>query len=437
MNKVPATPKESHHEKVSFFRQSGWLMFANLVTGVLMWAIHFLSKRIPESEYGLLGTLFALVMLVPILPLQMVFAQQTAKALASGQQAQLSRMIRRSILALFLVWLVWAGIMAVFHKQIIDAWQITNPVALWMTLLCLLGALMLPVLWGLLQGKQDFFALGLSMILTGAGRFGGAVFIVLALGGYAAGIMSAVALGFLLAVGYTAYASRELWQAHGEPFRARELLAQVLPLMLGFGACQFLFTADTMFVKAWYPEETHAYVAAGTLSRALMWLVLPLAAVMFPKIVHSTARSEKSNLLAVTLLGTAVLALCGALGLWLVGPFVVRLVFTPTYVEAATALIPWYAGAIVPLALANVLINNLLAKGDFRPVAWLVILAAGFALALKFTHSTLDSAHSGQVQVLQIMFLCNSVFLTLCILFTWVWKPAPKPSEASVLRPIS
>lgn len=391
-----------------------------------MWAVHFLSKRIPETEYGVLGTLFALTMVVPTLPLQMVFAQQTAKALAFGRQAELRRMIRRSLLALFAVWLVWAGVMAVVHRTLIEAWQIRNPAAFWVTLVGVLGALISPVLGGMLQGRQAFFPMGLSMILAAAGRLGGAVFIVVVLGGHAAGIMVAVLFGILLSGGYAAYATRDLWVGPGEPFRSGELLKQVVPLMLGFGACQFLFTADTMFVKAWFPGEQVAYyVAAGTLSRALMWLVLPLAAVMFPKIVHSTVRSQKTDLLALTLLGTGVLAACGALGLWLLGPYMVRLVYTPAYVEAAVALLPWYAGAIVPLALANVLINNLLAKGDFRPVPYLVLLAIGFAVALNLAHASL-------VQVLQVMAACNTVFLLLCIIFTWICKPASPPSSPVV-----
>ena len=69
------------------------------------------------------------------------------------------------------------------------------------------------------------------------------------------------------------------------------------------------------------------YLAAGTLSRALLWLVMPLAAVMFPKIVHAAAKSEKINLLNLVVLGTAVLAICGGLGLWLVGPLLIKLVF--------------------------------------------------------------------------------------------------------------
>ncbi len=108
-------------------------MFANIAAGALMLAVHFLSKTIPESEYGTLGTLLAVTMVVPMLPLQMVFAQQTARALATNQRAQLARMIRRSSLALFLVWLGTALILTLFHKQLIDNWNLANPAAFWVT----------------------------------------------------------------------------------------------------------------------------------------------------------------------------------------------------------------------------------------------------------------------------------------------------------------
>jgi len=420
MSHANTPPDPSTEGNASFFRQGGWLMFANIAAGALMWAVHFLSKTIPESEYGTLGTLLAVTMVVPMLPLQMVFAQQTARALATNQRAQLARMIRRSALALFLVWLGAALILALFHRQLIQNWNLANPAAFWVTLVALLGAILLPMLLGLLQGKQDFLALGVSMIVSGGGRFIAAIAIVLVLGGYAAGILTGVVIGFAAAVAYAGYATRDLWSGHGEAFDRKELLRQVLPLALGFGACQILFTADTMFVKAWFTgEETAFYVAAGTLARALMWLVLPLAAVMFPKIVHSTMKSQKTDLLGITLLGTGVLAICGALGLWLLGPYVVRLVYTPAYVEPATALLPWYAGAVVPLAMANVLVNNLLAKGDYRPVPFLVVLAISFIVAL-------NKAHDSLVQVLQVLATCNVVFLLLCSGFTWIWKRRTK-----------
>src|SRR5207249_2901786 len=112
-------------------------------------------------------------------------------------------------------------------------------------------------------------------------------------------------------------------------------------------------------VKSYFsPDEVGFYGSAGTLSRALMWLVGPLAAVMFPRIVHSTAKSEKTDIMGVVMLGTAILAIVGAIGLSVVGPFIVKIVYGQDWVSVAASVLPWYAGAMVPLALGNVLLNN-------------------------------------------------------------------------------
>ena len=234
--------------------------------------------------------------------------------------------------------------------------------------------------------------------------------------------------GALIGVGLTAgisiWRTRDLWTGRSEPFDVKLFLRQVLPLALGFGACQFMFTSDTMFAKAWFSgDEMAPYVAAGTLSRALLWLVLPLAAVMFPKIVRASVRSEKSNLFGLVVLGTAALALFGGLGLWLVGPLVVKLVFTSDYVAATTALIPWYAAAMVPLAMANVLVNDLLARSRFGVVPFMVLLAVayGFTLPAMLNH------FPGRLEVvLQTLGGFNLLLFLICAVFTWVIKPKAK-----------
>jgi len=216
-----------------------------------------------------------------------------------------------------------------------------------------------------------------------------------------------------LAVGIGIWQTRGLWGLRPEPFNVRELLGQIMPLMLGFGAVQFLFTADTMYVKAYFdPDKSGFYVSAGTLSRALLWLVLPLATVMFPRIVHSVARSEKSNLLRLVMLGTAVLAAGGALGLTLLGPWVVKFAFTQEYVRPATQVLPWYAWAMVPLSLANALANNLLARAQFRIVPVLLLLAGAYGVALTYYHDSL-------IMVLQTLGVFNLLLLAACVWFTW------------------
>jgi len=365
-------------------------MMANVGSGLMMWAVHLLNKKIPPEQYGIFGVLLAVAMFVPNLPLQMVFAQQTAQALATDRRRELAGMIRLAWLGTLGLFLLLGIGTFIWQRDILAGWQITNPADLWITLFVVLFSLWLPMFWGVLQGQQNFFWFGWSNIVNGAGRLGVASFLVLALGAYAGGMMLGVCLGLALGVGVAVWQTRSLWRLPAQAFDWRRLLKQVLPLLLGFGAVQFLFTADTMFVKAYFSGADAAfYVSAGTLSRALMWLVVPLATVMFPKIVHSLARSEKSNLLGTVLLGTGLLAAGGALGLTILGPWVIRLIYSKDYVSVAAAVLPWYAWAMVPLALAYALVNHLLAREQFRIVPVLLLLAAAYGVALTQFHDSL------------------------------------------------
>ncbi len=406
-------PATSHH--AAFFRQSGWLMIANVGSGVMMYAVHFLakSKNISAAEYGAFGVMLSVAMCVPNLPLQMVFAQQTARALATRREHELAGMIRLAWLGTFGLGLLLAAGVWLWQADILAGWKLASPAGLWITVLVVLFSLWMPMFWGVLQGQQDFFSLGWSNLFNGAVRISVAAGLVLLAGCGATGMMVGVCLGLVAGTGIGIWQTRSLWRAPAQPFNRRELLAQIVPLMLGFGAVQFLFTADTMFVKAYFSsDETGFYFSAGTMSRALMWLVVPLATVMFPKIVHSVARSEKSNLLGIVLLGTAILSAGGALVLTVLGPLILRLVYTVDYVQVAASVLPWYAWAMVPLSLAFALVNNLLARSQFRIVPVLLVLAVAYAFALTQFHGSL-------VTVLKTLGIFNLLLLGVCAWFTW------------------
>jgi len=420
----PAAAKPAD-QRASFFRQSGWLMFASVFSGVFMYGVHFFSKVIPKEEYAIFGALLAMTICVPAIPLQMVFAQQAAAALAKGRERQLSGMFRLVWLFVTLLWVVAAGMILFFQDRLIALWGITNPAALWVTLLVVLASAWLPLFLGLLQGKQDFMMFGWATIANGVGRITTGAIIVLVLGGYAAGIMTGTLLGLALAIGLCIWRTRDVWSGKSEPFDRGALFGEVIPLMVGFGAYQFLMAADTMIVKAYLSENSECYVAAGTLSRAMIWAVGPLTAVMFPRIVQSTVRSQKSNVFGLTLICTAALAIAGVLSLWLLGPWVVRLMAKPSYVEVTTQILPWYAGAMVPLCLANVLASNLLGKSQFRVVIPMVLLAAAYGVTLMFVHGSF-------VQVLQLLGVFNLGLLAICAWFTFrspeTVAQAPRPA---------
>lgn len=420
---TPLPPTVDHKPHSAFFRQSGWLMIATIGAGVFSFGMHFLNKKIPDAAYGEFVTLLMVTACIPASPLQMVFAQQSAQALATGRERQLSGMIRLIWLWTFLVWLVAAIAVLIFQGAIVKRWQLAGPAGLWITLPVILASLWMPLFSGVLQGRQDFFWLGWATILGGLGRIVGGAAIVFLIFPTAAGLIAGALIGIGVSAGVALWRTRDLWTLPPERFDVKSTLGQVLPLMLGFGAYQFMFTSDTMFAKAFFSADSmKAYGAAGTLCRALLWLVTPLATVMFPKIVHSHAKSEKSNLLNLVLLGTAILGICGAAGLWLVGPLVVKIVYKSSDVGATIALIPWYAGAMIPLALANVLVNDLLARARYAIVPAMIALA----LVYSFTLPMLLHRFPGRMEViLQTLSVFNLIFLAICGLFMWRAK-SPK-----------
>jgi O-antigen/teichoic acid export membrane protein len=423
VEKASLTPA-SH--RATFFRQSGWLMFANVGGGVLMWAVHFLNKALDVGAYGSFGFFLAVVMLVPTIPLQMVLAQQTAGALASGRERELSGIIRLIWAGTTAAWLVVAVAVLLFQNDILAWCRLSDPVGLWITLPIVLFSLWTPMFWGVLQGQQNFLWLGWSMMVNAMCRLSIAAFAVLVLSAGAAGMMAGVLVGVFSSAAIGLWQTRSLWLAHPQAFDWRSLLRQIVPLMLAFLGFQILFTADTILVKAYFNKEVaDFYVSAGTLSRALMWLVLPLAAVMFPRIVHSAAKSEKTNLMGMVLLGTAILAILGAVSLSLLGPYVVRFVYKPEFVKAASSILPWYVSAMVPLALANVLLNNLLA----RPASKLLLAICVLALALGYLFA-LTQFHASPIAILKTMGICNLLLLAIC---AWFSRQGAEPSPALAL----
>lgn len=263
--------------------------------------------------------------------------------------------------------------------------------------------------------------MGWTMLASALGRIGIAAVLVLCFAGGATAMMLGALIGIFTGLVIALWRSRDLWTLKGEAFDGRALWRQVGPLILGFGVCQFMFTADTMVTKWFFSgDEMKQYGAAGTLSRALLWLVLPLAAVMFPKLVQSHTRSQKTNLFNVVIFGTALLAFLGAAGLWLVGPWVVKLVYSAGDVPRTVALLPWYAGAMIPLALANVMANDLMARARFKVVPLMVVVGIAYAIALPL----LLKQFPGRLEVvLQTLGGFNLLLFVVCAWFTWR-KPA-------------
>ena len=224
-----------HQSRLTFFRQSGWMVIATVAGGVFMYAVHKVASKMPKAEYGVFLTLLQVYnqMLIPSLGLMTIFAQQSVVAFTDAQRRQLTAAVRAVALAGFSLWVIIAALAFVFRADLLTLWKISNPSALWVTLVIGLFSIWVPIAMGILQGQQNFLWLGWTAIFNGLGRFVAISIIVLLLGGWAAGAMTGALIGAVISLAVGLWHTRRVWLGPSTRFEWRPWLGRVLPLTLG------------------------------------------------------------------------------------------------------------------------------------------------------------------------------------------------------------
>jgi O-antigen/teichoic acid export membrane protein len=225
--------------------------------------------------------------------------------------------------------------------------------------------------------------------------------------------MIGVLVAMLAGVAIGAFKTCRLWTGQATKFVWTPWLKRIVPLTLGIGATTFMFTVDMLAVQRFLTQGSGHYGAAGMIARAIMFLVAPMVMVMFPKIVRSEARSEKSDVLGQTLGLTALIAIGAAVFATFFAKIPILIVQGPGYLPAVP-LVPWFTWCILPLTVSSVLVNNLMARQDYKVVPWLVLVALGYVFTLW-----LPIGHASQLHVIKTLGLFATLYFLVCLWFTW------------------
>lgn len=387
-------------ERLSFFRQSGWMLIANGLAGACFTLVHTPASRMADAvggkdEYStfaaLLDSLFLLG--IPAGGLQAMFAQLAAGAVDEPRRARLRAAVRRVVTVVAAVWLGVALTVWLARSQVLAGIQIRNPWSLWLTLGVGLMGLLAPVFAGLLQGRQRFFWLGNAGIASGFGRLVGVSIAVVGFGTLAAGALGGVLLGSAASLGLAAWACRDDWCGPASPDsdQAWAWVRPWLALTLGVTAGNIMLSADTLLVQNAFTNEQKAfYIAAGRVGRGLVFLTMPLALVLFPKVARSAATGEPTGALRLALgatLGTGVVA---AIGCTALPSFPIRVLYlgNASFLPASE-LVPLFCWCLLPLTAAYTLVNNLLARARFAAVPWLLLVAGAYIATLLWIRGSL------------------------------------------------
>ena len=356
---------------------------------VMGWA---LSK----AEYGILVSLLGatLVVMTPMVAIQNTMAHFTGRYVQEQRWGDIRVLVRSWTLKIFGLCMPLIVLALVLRSSLAGFFQLDSSLPVVVTVLGLVGAVLVPIFCGALQGTQYF---GWMSTVSSAWSF-----IRLALGAvcvyywapWAIFGLAAHGVGVLLSllIGVLAF----LWVIpkgvpSGQPLEKsdRYFFLSILSLF----SFSVLMNADAVMVKHFFihSEEYGGYARASTIARTMVFLSQPIAGAMFPKVI---TRGEWSGEHARTLVKALVLAcliIGAAVALCVLFPqFPLLILFkdhAPT--PEMLALVRIVTLAMAPLGLVYLMMNFEMAQHRFGFVVPLTLCAAAFVGGVFLFHQTL------------------------------------------------
>ena len=394
---IPAAWKDES----GLIRHGSMLMLGTLAGALCNAGFHMaVGRTLPNAEYGSLVAMLGIVLAAgtPMLAVQNTLAHFTSKLVKDGR--------RQEVAGLFLHW-VWrfaaltaaiAGGAFVFRAPLAVFWGGVDPRLIAATFAVLAASLWMNLFYGLLQGLQSFTWLAWAPQAWGATR--------LALGWGLTACFSATALaavgaqgaGVLAVLALCLWAVRSMHLPRGpavaRPRGTYRYLGSALVCLAGYA---MLMNLDTALAKHYFDAETAGLFAkAATIARTAVFLPVPIATALFPKVTSEGHLTDDSwGLLgrALAFAGLLIAAVAGACLLFPQLPWTILYGRWPAGdAAAAAALTRAMVLAMSPLALAYLLLNFEMAQQRFFWCYGLVPCGFAYVGAVARFH-----AHPGQI----------------------------------------
>ncbi len=368
---------------------------ATLGGGAFMFLLHPLIRRLLDEDiYNEFFVLLRFVDLLclPAAGLSMVFARKVAAAQTEDQLKEIRSAARGSAIFLISIWILFSVLTFLFMEPLKATFKISTSTAIWLTITIVLATLFIRIVRGILQGQHNFFAFGWTAIADGFGRF----LAIILIGGLiiksTSGLMAGAAVGVFAAIAIGLWACRDIFSGAKGAIPWKQWLKVVVPLTFGSAMIALMQGGESLVIRACFTEEEFKFYSPGWLvGFALTQFTVPIAAVMFPRIVKQAATAAPSDALKWTFIATLSIGLIACFLSTVIPWLPVRIILPdPTYADSAQ-LVPYFAWAVLPFTLSNVLLANLFGKDQFKIVPIMMIVVSIFFGALLFQRPTLES----------------------------------------------
>lgn len=402
-------------EQDHLLRHSLLLLSGSQVANLFNLAFQLVVVRmLSPADYGIMAAMLSVFMIIstPVNALDRTMAHFCAGFLQDGEWGKVRSLLLRlvrdvSIVVLPLFLMCLAG-----SSRIAGFFHIHSPWPVALTAGAVLIACYRPIVAGTLTGAQAFVWYSTAVIGWSVARLVFAVILV-GIGFGAAGALASNTLAMALSLVVAIVGIRHVMRpVPSTKLAMRSVYPYFLAYLAALAGYSVLASADVVLVKHYFDEVTAGQFAKVVMvARIVIFLPMPIAIAMFPKVVSFGQASHKSwrtLLKALVLVGSIALV---AVVLCTVFP---RLILGVLVGDRSPALIPLVRGmvwALAPLAIVFVVMNFELAQRRFMVTVPLLLCAAAYLFGVILWHDSL-------MQVVVVLGVCSgvsSVLATACM----------------------
>ncbi|MFH0907616.1 MAG: hypothetical protein V1929_02495 [bacterium] len=366
------------------------LMAAAQISSVCNILFHgAMGRLLPGPEYGILSSMLAIMLIIgtPIEALRTAFAHYAARAVQDNDRGRILTLMKlwSRRLAWVAVAAVLIGVFASHHIAAYFHMTDTRPVLL--TAVVTAGLLYVPLFAGALQGAQSFIWMSVCLQGLAVVRLVVSVLVVWFVTRTAtAGVFGqAVGVAAVLVIGLKGLQDTVRGEKPADVVTGGVggYLAQSLVMLSAFAV---VMNIDVMLVRHYLPEEATRFARAATLGRAIIFLPMPIAFALFPKVVSTGGMTKSSRGLLLKAIGMALVIIGAGLVVCSIVPQLpLRIMYGDTDPQTGHLfrLMIW---ALTPMALTYLLMNFEMAQHRFTMTPAMTACALGYVGGVIFWH---------------------------------------------------
>lgn len=156
-----------------------------------------------------------------------------------------------------------------------------------------------------------------------------------------------------------------------------------LPCLLAFAV---LMSADVILARRFFPDDADDFARAAVIGRMILWLPLPIASAMFPKVVSPAPKTLLKAVAYTVALVLLALVACRLGSVWLL-----RILYRVRDPSGELLQLVWRMGlAMAPLGIAHVVLHHELAQSRARALWPTLTAATAYVLILAFHHPRVE-----------------------------------------------